>query len=70
MPSKTSEAGEGAVPALLQLRGISRTYGDRQALHPLDLQVAARARPRRRAGITIKDPHPQPARDGLGVGGV
>ncbi|MCW7986911.1 phosphonate metabolism protein PhnK [Streptomyces platensis subsp. clarensis] len=41
MPSKTSEAGEGAVPALLQLRGISRTYGDRQALHPLDLQVPA-----------------------------
>ncbi|MGY5138764.1 hypothetical protein ACWGJW_41390, partial [Streptomyces nigrescens] len=41
MPSKTSEAGEVAVPALLQLRGISRTYGDRQALHPLDLQVPA-----------------------------
>lgn len=34
MPGKTSEAGEDAVPALLQLRGISRAYGDRQALHP------------------------------------
>ncbi|MFE7539407.1 ATP-binding cassette domain-containing protein [Streptomyces platensis] len=41
MPSKTSEAGGDAVPALLQLRGISRTYGDRQALHPLDLKVPA-----------------------------
>ncbi|MFJ3950834.1 DUF6297 family protein [Streptomyces libani] len=39
MPGKTSKAGEGPAPALLQLCGISRTYGDRQALQPLDLQV-------------------------------
>ncbi|WP_327701360.1 ABC transporter ATP-binding protein [Streptomyces decoyicus] len=41
MPSRKGEAGDGAGPALLQLRGISRTYGDRQALHPLDLDVPA-----------------------------
>ncbi|MFH8407815.1 ABC transporter ATP-binding protein [Streptomyces sp. NPDC018019] len=28
-------------PALLQLRGVSRRYGDRQALHPIDLDLAA-----------------------------
>ncbi|MFK8849996.1 ABC transporter ATP-binding protein [Streptomyces sp. Ac-502] len=27
--------------ALLQLRGVSRRYGDRQALHPIDLDLAA-----------------------------
>ena len=41
MPSRKGEAGDGAGPALLQLRGVSRTYGERQALHPLDLDVAA-----------------------------
>ncbi|MEJ8654008.1 ABC transporter ATP-binding protein [Streptomyces sp. MS1.AVA.3] len=41
MPSRKGEAGDGAGPALLQLRGVSRTYGERQALHPLDLEVPA-----------------------------
>ncbi len=30
-----------SVNALLQLRGVSRRYGDRQALHPIDLDLAA-----------------------------
>jgi ABC-type multidrug transport system ATPase subunit len=32
---------EDAVPPLLQLAGVSRSYGDRVALHPVDLSVAA-----------------------------
>jgi ABC-2 type transport system ATP-binding protein len=35
MPAKTSPA------ALLQLRKVSRTYGDREALHPIDLDLSA-----------------------------
>ncbi|MFJ6748936.1 MULTISPECIES: ABC transporter ATP-binding protein [unclassified Streptomyces] len=36
-----TRSGDGGSRALLQLRRISRTYGERQALHPLDLDVAA-----------------------------
>ncbi|MEU2080804.1 ABC transporter ATP-binding protein [Streptomyces albus] len=35
-------AGEGeGHPVLLRLTGVSRRYGERQALHPLDLELAA-----------------------------
>lgn len=34
-------AARTSADALLQLRGVSRRYGDRQALHPIDLDLAA-----------------------------
>jgi ABC-2 type transport system ATP-binding protein len=40
MTGFTRSGGDGS-RALLQLRRISRTYGERRALHPLDLDVAA-----------------------------
>ncbi|MEU2794230.1 ABC transporter ATP-binding protein [Streptomyces sp. NPDC007100] len=34
-------AARTSAEALLQLRGVSRRYGERQALHPIDLDLAA-----------------------------
>jgi ABC-type multidrug transport system ATPase subunit len=39
-PKQPKPAGEPAKPALLELAGVSRTYGERVALHPVDLRVA------------------------------
>lgn len=41
MAKKSAAARPPARPALLKLTGVSRSYGDREVLHPVDLAVAA-----------------------------
>ncbi|MFF7638411.1 ABC transporter ATP-binding protein [Kitasatospora sp. NPDC008050] len=41
MAKKSAAARTPARPALLKLTGVSRSYGDREVLHPVDLAVAA-----------------------------
>ncbi|GAB2701694.1 ABC transporter ATP-binding protein [Kitasatospora kifunensis] len=41
MAKKSAAARTATRPALLKLTGVSRSYGDREVLHPVDLALAA-----------------------------